>query len=52
MVLDVPVTCYAPLAKNIHGIDESVSIDSMRRVSATLALFLQNWCGVEAVAPQ
>nr|WP_231502485.1 ArgE/DapE family deacylase [Herbaspirillum sp. RV1423] len=49
MMLDVPVTCYGPQARNIHGIDEAVSIESMQRVSATLALFLQNWCGVEPI---
>jgi acetylornithine deacetylase len=26
---DTPVTCYGPVARDIHGIDEMVSIDSM-----------------------
>lgn len=47
ITLDTPVTCYGPEARNIHGIDESVSIDSMVRVTTTFAQFLVDWCGVE-----
>jgi len=43
----IPATCYGPEARNIHGIDESVSIDSMLRVAQVLALFIVRWCGVE-----
>lgn len=43
---DTPVTCYGPIAKNIHGIDEKVSIDSMQRVAEVLADFTARWCGV------
>jgi acetylornithine deacetylase len=49
-VLDAPVTCYGPEARNIHGIDESVSLASMLRVTTTLAQFLHDWCGVEQLA--
>ncbi|MGD8790480.1 MAG: M20/M25/M40 family metallo-hydrolase, partial [Burkholderiales bacterium] len=45
----IPATCYGPQANNIHGIDESVSIKSMNRVSAVLALFIARWCGVEKI---
>lgn len=45
--LETPVTCYGPEARNIHGIDESVSLESMVRVTTTLAQFLLDWCGVE-----
>lgn len=47
MMMNTPVTCYGPLARNIHGIDESVSIDSMQRVITVFALFLAQWCGLE-----
>jgi len=43
----VPATCYGPEARNIHGIDESVSLDSTLRVAQVLALFMARWCGVE-----
>jgi acetylornithine deacetylase len=41
-----PATCYGPEATHIHGIDESVSLDSTRRVCTVLALFMARWCGV------
>lgn len=50
MMLGTPVTCYGPVARNIHGIDESVSIESMVRVATTLAQFMHDWCGVEPAA--
>jgi len=49
MMTDVPVTCYGPEAENIHGIDESVSIASMKRVATTMAQFMVDWCGVAPV---
>ncbi len=47
LMTDLPVTIYGPTARNIHGIDEAVSLDSMRRVAATMAQFIVDWCGVE-----
>jgi acetylornithine deacetylase len=44
---ETPATCYGPEAASIHGIDEWVSIDSMQRVAAVLALFITRWCGLE-----
>ena len=44
---NIPATCYGPEAQNIHGIDESVSIESTLRVARVLALFMSRWCGVE-----
>lgn len=40
-------TCYGPEADAIHGIDESVGLDSMHDVTRVLALVLAQWCGVE-----
>jgi acetylornithine deacetylase len=42
-----PATCYGPEARTIHGIDESVSLDSAVAVAKVLALFTARWCGVE-----
>ena len=42
-------TCYGPDADNIHGIDESVSLDSLHAVTEVLALTIMEWCGVEPV---
>jgi acetylornithine deacetylase len=41
-----PAIVYGPLAESIHAIDERVSLDSIRRVTGTLALFAATWCGV------
>ena len=43
----IPATCYGPEAQDIHGIDESVSIERTLRVAQMLALFMARWCGVE-----
>jgi acetylornithine deacetylase len=42
----VVVTCYGPEAMNIHGVDESVGLESFRDVTATIALFVRDWCGL------
>jgi acetylornithine deacetylase len=42
-------TCYGPDSDNIHGIDESVGLDSLHQVTKSLALLIAGWCGVEAV---
>lgn len=46
----IPSTCYGPEASDIHGIDEWVSLASLERVTAVLALYLVRWCGVNALA--
>jgi len=40
-------TCYGPVAKNIHGIDECVDIESIRHTLKTYALFISRWCKLE-----
>lgn len=42
-------TCYGPVAKNIHGVDECVDIESIRHVLKTYALFISRWCKLEAL---
>ena len=42
-------TCYGPDADSIHGIDESVSLDSLHTVTRVLALTIAEWCGTERV---
>ena len=44
----IPALVYGPHAENIHAFDERVELESMRRVTQTLALFIAQWCGVEA----
>jgi len=40
-------TCYGPDSDNIHGIDESVGLDSLHDVTRVLALTIAGWCGLE-----
>lgn len=44
---DTQATCYGPDSDNIHGIDESVGLDSLHQVTRVLALTIAEWCGVE-----
>ena len=46
----VPALCYGPISQNIHGTDERISLASLKRVTATIALFIADWCGVEALS--
>jgi acetylornithine deacetylase len=36
---EVVVTCYEPDTTNIHGIDESASLESMRVVTAAISVY-------------
>ena len=47
---DTPCLVYGPHSDNIHGFNERVSIESIRRITKTLALFTANWCGLESVS--
>jgi acetylornithine deacetylase len=43
-----PVACFGPDAQDIHGIDESVGMDSMHDITRTIAITMAEWCGVES----
>ena len=40
---DVPALCYGPSAADIHGVDESVDLDSVVSGAKTLARFIATW---------
>lgn len=42
-----PVACFGPDAQEIHGIDESVGLESMHDITRTIALTMAEWCGLE-----
>jgi acetylornithine deacetylase len=46
---DCPCLVYGPFTENIHGFDERVSLESIKRVTGTIALFIAEWCGLEKV---
>ena len=37
-------TCYGPVAKRIHGVDEAVDMESVRHTLKAYALFISRWC--------
>jgi acetylornithine deacetylase len=45
----IPALCYGPKTQNIHGFDERASIASIKRITGAMALFVAEWCGVEAL---
>lgn len=47
MYHNIPATCFGPEAQRIHGVDESVSIQSMREVARVYAVFIAEFCGLE-----
>lgn len=46
---DIPALVYGPRAEAIHGFNERVELESMRRVTKATAMFIADWCGVEEV---
>ena len=47
---DCPCLVYGPVSKDIHAFDERVSLESLKRVTGTIALFVANWCGLEPLS--
>ena len=37
-------------SENYHGFDERVFLPSVKRVTAAIALFIADWCGVEKIS--
>jgi acetylornithine deacetylase len=46
---DCPCLVYGPIAENIHGFDERVSLSSIKNVTGTIALLIADWCGLESI---
>jgi acetylornithine deacetylase len=44
----IPALCFGAKAENVHGFNERVELESLKKVTKTLALFIAGWCGVEA----
>ncbi len=44
---NIPSMVYGPVCEAAHGIDESVDIESVRRTTKTIALFIAEWCGIQ-----
>ncbi|HKI97234.1 MAG TPA: ArgE/DapE family deacylase [bacterium] len=45
----IPALVYGPTSESIHGFNERVNLESVRRNTQTMALFIADWCGLEPV---
>jgi acetylornithine deacetylase len=43
----IPALVYGPKSDDIHGFDERVNLESVRRITQATALFIAEWCGLE-----
>lgn len=46
---DMPALVYGPRAEAIHGFNERVELESMRRITKATAMFIADWCGTEEI---
>ena len=44
-----PTLVYGPTCRMPHGYDEAVELESVRKVTQTMALFIADWCGLESL---
>ncbi|MCC8957398.1 ArgE/DapE family deacylase [Bradyrhizobium sp. Pear77] len=42
----IPALCYGPYGVGPHAFNERVELDSLRKTTQSIALFVANWCGV------
>ncbi len=45
----IPALCYGPKGSNMHGFDEYVDLDSMKKITTVIADFVQRWCGLRGI---
>jgi acetylornithine deacetylase len=44
---NIPSLCFGANAERMHGFNERVEIESLRKTTKAIALFVAGWCGVE-----
>jgi acetylornithine deacetylase len=42
----IPALVYGPQSDDIHGFDERVNLESVRKITQATALFVAEWCGL------
>ncbi len=47
-----PTLVYGPYCRNPHAFDECVDLESLRKVTKTITLFIADWCGLERRSPE
>lgn len=43
----IPALVYGPQSDDIHGFDERVNLESIRKITQATALFIAEWCGLQ-----
>ena len=43
----IPALVYGPQSDDIHGFDERVNLESIRKITQATALFVAEWCGLQ-----
>ena len=46
---DMPALCYGPKGEGAHAFDERTNLAELRTCTLTLASFIADWCGLEAL---
>lgn len=46
---DTPALVYGPNSRSIHGFDEVVEIESVRRITQAMTIFIADWCALAPV---
>ena len=44
---NIPSLCFGASGAAMHGFNEYVDLDSLRKSTKAIALFIAEWCGVE-----
>ena len=43
----LPALVYGPQSDDVHGFDERVNLESIRKITQSTALFIAEWCGLQ-----
>jgi acetylornithine deacetylase len=46
---NIPSLCFGASGAAMHGFNEYVDLDSLRKSTKAIALFIADWCGVEPI---
>jgi acetylornithine deacetylase len=46
---NIPSLCFGASGAAMHGFNEYVDLESLRKSTKATALFIAEWCGVEAI---
>ena len=47
---NTPALAYGAISKNNHSFNEAINLESLRKITKVIALFIAEWCGLEEKA--